>query len=53
MAIRMTQCPPSGGAAATEVTEATMSSVTSMKTWSPSCTTVEAVGSVPIPKRVR
>ena len=30
-----------------------MSSVTSMKTWSPSCSTVEAVGSVPMPNRIR
>src|SRR5262249_48482931 len=46
-------CAPSGGAPVTFVTPATMSSVTSMNTWSPSCTRVDAVGSVPMPKRIR
>src|SRR5439155_22442469 len=47
------QCTPSGGAAAALTTPATMSSVTSMNTWSPSWIRVDGVGSTPRPKRIR
>jgi hypothetical protein len=42
-----------GGLPATLATVPANSSVTSMKTWSPSCSTVEAVGRVPMPHRIR
>src|SRR5207248_10538991 len=47
------QCFPSGAAPVTFVTAATISSVTSMNTWSPSCTAMDGVGRVPMPNRCR
>src|SRR5262249_54963000 len=46
------QCPPSDVPPAILATASAMASVTSMNTWSPSWMTVEAVGSVPTPKRM-